>query len=61
MLSLFGIENQTVSDPKMCLRLYFYNGDAYRSEYDEKCLYPEITIVFYFLSYKELEEPKVFI
>lgn len=57
-LSLFGIENQTVSDPKMCLRLYGYDGAAYRSEYDEKHLYPVITIVLYFDHTKHWKGPK---
>ena len=49
-LALFGVENQTKSDPGMCFRLYGYDGAAYRSEYKKKEKYPVITLVLYFNS-----------
>ena len=49
-LALFGVENQTRSDPDMCFRLYGYDGAVYRSEYQKKEKYPVITLVLYFNS-----------
>lgn len=47
-LALFGVENQTKSDKKICLRLYGYDGVAYKSQCDEDVLYPVITLVLHF-------------
>ncbi|MBR5180292.1 MAG: Rpn family recombination-promoting nuclease/putative transposase [Lachnospiraceae bacterium] len=47
-LALFGVENQTSSDDKICLRLYGYDGAAYKSQYNEDVTYPVITLVLHF-------------
>ena len=47
-LALFGLENQTIPDPKICFRLYGYDGAAYKSQYEEERQYPVITLVLYF-------------
>ncbi len=57
-LALFGFENQTKSDQKICFRLYGYDGASYKSEYDEKIKYPVITIVLYFNYKKHWDGPK---
>ncbi len=52
-LALYGLENQTTSDPDMPLRLFGYDGAAYRAQLladDEKraARFPVITLVLYF-------------
>ena len=47
-LALFGIENQTAADKKICFKLYGYDGASYKSQYDEKTNYPVITLVLHF-------------
>jgi len=54
---LIGFENQTLVDPKICFRLYGYDGAAYKSQYEEKKNYPVITLVLYFGS-KRWSKPK---
>ena len=57
-LALFGVENQTEEDPRLCFRLYGYDGAAYKSEYEEKRIYPVITIVLYFNHKHRWSSPK---
>ena len=45
---MVGLENQTKIDPKICFRLYGYDGAAYKSQYKAKKNYPVITLVLYF-------------
>ncbi|MCR5205646.1 MAG: Rpn family recombination-promoting nuclease/putative transposase [Lachnospiraceae bacterium] len=47
-LALFGLENQTDEDPRICFRLLGYDGAVYKSQYNEKNTYPVITLVLYF-------------
>ena len=47
-LALFGTENQTLPDKKICFRLYGYDGASYKSQYGEKVTYPVITLILYF-------------
>ena len=50
-IALYGLENQTVADPDMPLRVFSYDGAAYRNQLNmEKGQkrYPVITLVLYF-------------
>ena len=49
IIALLGIENQTRYDSKMPLRVIGYDGADYRSQYDNKNIYPVVTLV---LSYR---------
>ena len=57
-LALFGLENQTKSDSRMCLRLIGYDGAVYRSEYEDKTVYPVITLVLYLDHERHWNGPK---
>ena len=57
-LAFLGVENQTKPDPKICLRLYGYDGAVYKSEYYENVQYPVITIVLYFNYKRHWKGPK---
>ena len=56
-----GIENQTVVDPDMTLRVIGYDGAAYRAQLAERKKsqerYPVVTIVLYFGYEKEWDKP----
>lgn len=50
-IALYGLENQTIADPDMPLRVFSYDGAAYRNQLNmEKGQkrYPVITLVLYF-------------
>ena len=50
-IALYGLENQTVADPDMPLRVFSYDGAAYRNQLNlekEQKRYPVITLVLYF-------------
>ena len=47
-LALLGFENQTAYDADMVLRVFGYDGAAYRAELERKERYPVITLVLYF-------------
>ena len=57
-LALFGFENQTAADKKICFKLYGYDGVSYKSQYDEKTNYPVITLVLHFDYKNHWEGPK---
>ena len=45
---LYGIENQTVSENRMPVRVFGYEGASYRSQLTDKRVAPVITMVLYF-------------
>lgn len=50
-IAIFGLENQTKSDPDMPFRIIAYDGAAYRSQLldkKSKTRYPALSIVLYF-------------
>ena len=49
-LAVLGIENQTVSDPLMPVRVFSYDGASYRKQMQEKAdiIVPTVTIVLHF-------------
>lgn len=50
-IAIFGLENQTSSDPDMPFRIIAYDGAAYRSQLldkKSKARYPALSIVLYF-------------
>lgn len=50
-IALYGLENQTVVDPDMPLRVLSYDGAAYRNQLNQEGKpkrYPVITLVLYF-------------
>ena len=57
-LALFGLENQTISDASMPLRIYSYNGASYKAQIipdkkqedkqSKQPYYPVLTLVLYF-------------
>ncbi|MCQ2981484.1 MAG: Rpn family recombination-promoting nuclease/putative transposase [Treponemataceae bacterium] len=50
-IALYGLENQTVVDPDMPLRVFSYDGAAYRNQLNQDGKtkrYPVITLVLYF-------------
>ena len=60
-ISILGLENQTVQDYKMPLRVIGYDGASYKQQYlDDKLKknYPVATIVLYFGTQSEWTAPK---
>ena len=57
-IALFGLENQTNADPNMNLRLFSYDGAAYKSQYESGELYPVVTLVLYFGYKQRWNQPK---
>ncbi len=47
-IALLGLENQTIYDPDMPLRVIGYDGAAYRGELGQKQRYPIVTLVLNF-------------
>lgn len=47
-IALVGIENQTIPEKQMPLRIYGYEGASYREQLGNKNLYPVVTLVLYF-------------
>ena len=45
---LYGIENQTVLEKRMPVRVFGYEGASYRSQLTDKRVAPVITMVLYF-------------
>lgn len=55
---MFGFENQTAADKKICFKLYGYDGAVYKSQYEESTTYPVITLVLYFGYTRHWRGPK---
>lgn len=55
---LYGIENQTVPEKRMPVRVFGYEGASYRSQLTDKRVAPVITMVLYFGIDKHWNEPK---
>ena len=55
---LYGIENQSVPEKRMPIRVFGYEGASYRSQLKNKKVAPVITMVLYFGVDKHWNEPK---
>ena len=48
IISLLGIENQSQIDDNMIFRVLSYDGVSYKSQLDNKNIYPVVTLVLYY-------------
>lgn len=56
-LAIYGLENQTVVDGQMPVRIFGYEGANYRSQYGNEYISPVVTIVLYFGTSKRWDKP----
>lgn len=55
-LAVYGLENQTVIDEQMPVRIFGYEGANYRSQYGSKQIIPVVTVVLHFGTKKKWDK-----
>ena len=56
-LAVYGLENQTVIDEQMPVRIFGYEGANYRSQYGNEQIVPVVTAVLHFGTQKQWDKP----
>lgn len=56
-LAVYGLENQTIADEQMPVRIFGYEGANYRSQYRNKQIVPVVTVVLYYGTAKKWDKP----
>lgn len=56
-LAVYGLENQTVIDEQMPVRIFGYEGANYRSQYGDKQIIPVVTVVLHFGTERRWNKP----
>lgn len=57
-IALIGLENQTIPDTKMSVRIFGYEGANYRSQLKNQTIIPVISLVLYFGTEKRWHKPR---
>lgn len=57
-IALIGLENQTIPDAKMSVRIFGYEGANYRSQLKNQTIIPVISLVLYFGTDKRWHKPR---
>lgn len=56
-LAVYGLENQTVVDAQMPVRIFGYEGANYRSQYGSRQIVPVVTVVLHFGTERKWDKP----
>lgn len=57
-IALIGLENQTLPERKMPVRIFGYEGANYRSQLDHETIVPVISLVLYFGTERRWQKPR---